>query len=412
MTRNNPEILAPAGNLEKLKIAVLFGANAVFFGGEMFNLRDKAGNFSLSDIEEAVAFCKRRNVKITFLLNSFLHENDIEDAEKFIKSIEHFKFDAVMISDPGMLQLVKNSKLNCRIHLSTQMSTLNRLSIKFWKDLGIDRIVMARESSIDEIKSIRKHCDDCELEVFVHGALCVSYSGRCLLSRFMSGRDANQGACSQPCRWKYHLVEVKRDGNLLEFIEHSRSTEILSSKDLCLLKRIPELIDAGVNAFKLEGRMKSLYYVANVTRIYRNIVDNYLAGNNLEDKFDFWESELDLISHRPYTEDLFNEFDNLTFSGVPYIKKAMFMGYADSAPQENEVAIKVFNPIRINDVLEAIAPIIDNRINDTELTVVKIFDADSEDILARPGRTCKIIFDKNVPENAVFRKRIVSPEGA
>ncbi|MBN1499117.1 MAG: U32 family peptidase [Spirochaetes bacterium] len=411
MIRNKPEIVSPAGNLEKLKFAVTFGADSVFFGGGMFNLRDKAGNFSPEDISEAVEFCRTHDVKTTFLLNSFLHEKDIDAAEKYIKSIEHFDFHAVMISDPGMLQLVKNSNLKSRIYLSTQMSTLNRLSVKFWKNQGIDRIVLARETTLKEIESIRDFSDD-EIEVFVHGALCISYSGRCLLSRFMSGRDANLGECSQPCRWKFSLMEEKRPGHHFEFIEHATGTEILSSKDLCLLRKIPDYINAGVNAFKLEGRMKSLYYVANVTRIYKNIVENIIAGNSLEDKFPFWESELDLISHRPYTDDLFNEFDDLGFRGVPYIKKVMFMGYADAVPQGNEVKVKVFNPIHLNDRLEAIAPIKNNIINDTQLTVVKIFEDDTEDVLARPGRNCRIIFDKKVPENAIFRKRILSPEGA
>lgn len=405
MNSVKPEIISPAGNFEKLKFAVHYGADAVYFGGEMFNLRDKAGNFSLSEIEEAVAFCKERNVKTTFLMNSFLHEDDVKNAESFIKTVGHIDFNAIMVSDPGMLQVVKNVNENWRIHLSTQMSTLNHLSVKFWADQGIDRIVLGRETSIDDIRKIREYTD-AELEAFVHGALCISYSGRCLLSRFLSGRDANQGACSQPCRWKFALVEEKRQGHHFEFIEHSKATEILSSKDLCLLRKIPELVDLGVNAFKLEGRMKSLYYGANVTRIYKHLLSNYLAGNDLEKYFDFWEEELDLISHRPYTDDLFNEFDDYGFRRIPYIKKVLFLGHVTGDPDGESADIRVYNPIRVGEELEVIAPIENNIIKDRKLVVKKIYDGEVEDEMARPNKVCKIIFDNEIPENAILRRRL------
>lgn len=403
------EVLAPAGNLEKLQCAVNYGADAVYFGGEEFNLRDKAGNFPIEDIAKAINYCKENKVKPIFLLNSFLHENDIDAAKKYINKIKDFEFYAVVISDPGMLQLVKDANLNCRIHLSTQMSTLNHLSVKFWNSMGVDRIVLAREVNIEEIRKMREYTD-IELEVFMHGALCISYSGRCLLSRYLSGRDANLGACSHPCRWKFALVEEKRPGHHMEFIEHASGTEILSSKDLCLLEKIPQYIDVGVNAFKLEGRMKSLYYAANLTRIYKHAVNTYINNqNNFSEYLDFWKQELDLISHRPYTDDLFNEFDDMGFQKIPYIKKVTFMGmYVSAAENENEAYIKAFNPIRINDELEAIFPLENNKIIDKKFIVKEIFENDKPDTMARPGRICKIRFDSKIEKNAIFRQRINS----
>lgn len=405
MIKNKPELVSPAGNFEKLKFAVIYGADTVFFGGPGFNLRDKAGNFSFEEIQQAIDYCKEKNVNTTFLLNSFLHENQIDDVKKYITNIENFDFTSVMISDPGMLSLVKKSKLESKIYLSTQSSTLNRYAVEFWNNAGIDRIVLGRETTLDDIKSIRDYTD-AELEVFVHGALCISYSGRCLLSRFMSGRDANLGACSQPCRWKFSLMEEKRHGHHLEFIEHSNATEILSSKDLCLLKQIPEYIKAGVNAFKLEGRMKSLYYVANVTRIYRDLIDKYFKNDDYKKLFNFYESELDLISHRPYTEDLFNEFENLEFEGVPYIKNTLFTGYVDQVIDERTALVRIFNPIRPGEVLESISPLKGNEINDSKHTVIKIFEEDKEEDIARPNRICKMVFDSPIRQNAIFRKRI------
>ncbi len=407
MQKNRPEIVSPAGNPEKLKLSIAYGADAVYFGGQEFNLRDKAGNFSIPEIAEALTFCKNSNVKSIFLLNSFLRENDIKKARQYLQKIKNFDFYAVIISDPGMLQLVKDAGLNCRIHLSTQMSTLNHLAVKFWNSQGIDRIVLGRETTIDDIKKIKEY-SAVEIEIFAHGALCISYSGRCLLSRYLSGRDANQGACSHPCRWNFALIEEKRPGHHLEFIEHARGTEILSSKDLCLLKKIPLYIKAGVDAFKLEGRMKSLYYAANLTRIYKDALNRALAGKNFKSKVPFWEEELDLISHRPYTDDLFNEFGNMGFQKIPYIKKVMFMGlYLKKGETENEAYIKAFNPIRREDQLEAIFPIENGEKRDCKLIVKQIYNKnDKEDNMARPREISKIIFDRPIYKNAILRKKL------
>lgn len=400
-TGKNIELVAPAGNFEKLQASVHYGASAVYFGGQQFNLRATTKNFSLPEIEQAVEYAHAHNARAIFLLNAFLHESDIPLVTEYVQHIQHIPFDAIMVSDPGMALLVQEH-MNVPLHLSTQMSTLNHLAVKFWANHGISRIVLARETTLEEIKMIREHTD-IELEIFCHGALCISYSGRCLLSRYLSGRDANQGNCSHPCRWKYSLVEEKRPGNHLDIVEYAHGTEILSSKDLCLINKIPDYINAGVNAFKIEGRMKSLYYTANVTRIYRHAIDTCLYGGDSNRYSNFWHQELDLVSHRPYTEDLFNEFANQAFEGVPYIKKTLFMGYCIDHEKN---LVKAFNPIYKGDSFEAIYPIVDNQILDTAVTVVDIIADGSPVDMAQPNTTATIVFDKPLQTWAILRKRL------
>lgn len=399
------EIVSPAGNLEKLRFAVKYGADNIYFGGSDFNLRVQADNFTNDDLREGVELCRQNGVKTTFLLNSYLHEEDIKNAESYIEMMTGMGFDSVMVSDPGMMILLKGSGIKTEFHLSTQMNVLNHLAVKFWMDAGFSRIVLARETSAEEIKMIKRHTG-AEIEVFAHGALCIAYSGRCLLSRYLSGRDANSGDCSQPCRWRYSLMEEKRPGSYLDMIEHARGTEILSSKDLCLMDRLEEYIDAGVDAFKIEGRMKSLYHCANTTRVYKHAVS--LAGTlEFNEKLPFWIEELDLISHRPYTNDLFNEFGEMGFSGVPYIKKASFAGYRyEGTDTSEEIKVKTFNPIYKDELFDGIYPIKEKVIDDRYRVVKITDDAGNEIGMARPGAVCSIKFDKPVFEDAIFRKRL------
>lgn len=401
------EILAPAGNFEKLKFAVQYGADAVYFGGEEFNLRVRADNFTHEDIINSITYCKEHGVKSVFLMNAFLHEHDLSTAAAYIDKIKDLKFDAYMVSDPGMLMLLQDAGIEGEFHLSTQMNTLNSRAVKFWQKAGFSRIVLAREATLDEIKRIRD-LTDVELEVFVHGALCVSYSGRCLLSRYMSGRDANQGDCSQPCRWRYSLIEEKRPGNHLDIIEYAKGTEILSSMDLMLLLKLEDYIKAGADAFKIEGRMKSLYHAANTTRIYKHAVQ-CSGTDDFKKNTDFWKSELDLINHRPYTDDLFNEFGDMNFENIPYIKKAQFMACSlENKMTGDMVSIKAFNPLRPGQTLEVIYPIKDT-IRDTTVTVTEIYNKDDSVVdIARPGEEYIIRFDKAVEPYGIFRKRIPS----
>lgn len=398
-----PEIVSPAGNPEKLRMALEYGADAVYFGGEMLNLRENADNFTRAEIAESVDLCRKKGARSVFLLNSFLHESDITAASEYIETLKGIPFDAVMVSDPGMLQLVKKSKLPIQIQMSTQMSTLNHLAIDFWREQGVSRIVLARETTLDEIKMIRSHTD-ADIEVFAHGALCVAYSGRCLLSRYMSGRDSNQGNCSQPCRWNYKLVEEKRPGEYFDVIESESGTEILSSKDLCLIERIPEYIDAGVNAFKIEGRMKSVYHTANITRVYKAAVQTYLDGRDFADSLPQFKEELDLVSHRPFTENLFNEFAK-EFTPISYINRASYYGYVAETDGSCTADIRVANPFKQDDILEMICPPADGRIHNETATALEITERGTVTDLARPDRIVSVKFDKPVQKYAILRMR-------
>lgn len=401
-SRDTVEIAAPAGNLEKLRMAVLYGANSVYFGGDRFNLRARAGNLSMEEIHEGTAICRKRRVKTVLLLNSFLHETDIREARSFVRDLSDLDVDALMISDPGMLTFIQEAGLPFDIYLSTQASTLNHLAVRFWQRNGIKRIVLGREATLEEISRIRRETD-AELEVFAHGAVCISYSGRCLLSRYLSGRDANAGDCSHPCRWEYSLMEKKRPGNYMDITEQDRGTEILSSKDLNILPDLPKYISAGVDAFKIEGRMKSIYHAANATRIYRHAAD--LAGTEkFREHLPFWEEELDLINHRPYTRDLFNEFGQLGFDGIPYVRRTLFLGYGT-----RDGRIKTFNPIYPGETVNIIYPI-EEKIIDHDARVVSIVSSEgTKTDMARPGETLEIEFDPPLAENAILRRFL--PDG-
>ena len=403
MNSNRTEIVSPAGNFEKMRFAVLYGADAVYFGGENFNLRDKAGNFSFDEISRGVAFCHDFGVKAFFLLNAFLHESDVSSAENYVKSLRGIDFDAVIVSDPGMLMLAKEN-LDRKIHISTQQSTLNHLSVKFWQAQGASRIVLARETTLPEIKMIKEY-SDAEIEIFAHGAVCVSYSGRCLLSRYFTGKDANSGVCTQPCRWKYKIIEEKRLGDHFEVIEHGNATEILSSKDLCLIDHLAEYIDAGVDAFKIEGRMKSAYYSAGVTRIYKDALNEYYSRGKYGSKIDFYRNELDLISHRPYTDDLFNEFEK-GYESIPYIQKTDFIGLSLSESESVDIVFRAYNPVYAGSELEFIAPISEGKIIDGCCRILEIMDMNNESLkyeMARPNATYRALFDSPVPVGAIFR---------
>ena len=399
-----PEIVAPAGNLDKLKMAVQYGADAVYFGGEALNLRIQSDNFSRDDLEEAAAFCRKHSVKSVFLLNSFLHEKEIPDARRYLASIRDLPFDALMVSDPGMIALIRDAGVRASIHLSTQMSTLNHLAVRFWSDAGVDRVVLGREATVDEVRMIKEN-SDAEIEVFVHGSLCVAYSGRCLLSRYLAGRDANLGDCAQPCRWRYTLVEEKRPGEALEIVEYPSGTEILSSRDLCLIERLAEYVDAGADAFKIEGRMKSVYYTANVTRVYRHALHRIAAGD-FDAHLPFYREELGLVSHRPYTDDLFNEFGGKGFTPIPTEKGAMFLGFRTGTAADGMPLIRALNPIYRGERVEAIFPIAD-VVYDGTFTVNEIVNPDGEPVdMARPNTVCRFVFDREMRDHAILRRRL------
>jgi len=283
-----PELLMPAGDMETLKVAVMYGADAVYIGGDMYGLRAKAKNFSMEEMKEGIAFAHSYNKKVYVTANITAHNEDLEGIRNYFKELKDLgesKPDALIITDPGVFTIARETVPEIDIHISTQANNTNYATFKFWHDLGATRVVAARELSLKEIALIRENIpQDMEIEAFVHGAMCIAYSGRCLLSNYFTGRDANMGECTHSCRWKYYLMEEKRPGVFLPIEENERGTYIFNSKDLCMVEYIPELIEAGIDSFKVEGRMKTALYVATIARTYRKAIDDYFTDPNLYEK--------------------------------------------------------------------------------------------------------------------------------
>lgn len=358
---NKLELLAPAGDLQKLKFAIVYGADAVYIGGQIFGMRTKAKNFSFDDMKEGVDFAHERGKKVYITLNIIPHNEDLNELEMYLNKIKEIGFDAIIVSDPGTLMFIKEYTPDIEIHLSTQANNTNYMSAKFWHKQGISRVILARELSLEEIKEIsEKTPDSLELEAFVHGAMCISYSGRCLLSNYMSDRDSNRGECSHSCRWKYHLVEEKRPGEYYPVVETEDGTFFFNSKDLCMIEHIPELIESGLSSLKIEGRMKSLYYVANIMRVYRYAIDKYY-----EDKENFkynpsWLTEIEKASHRKFTTGFYYKkptSDDQLYSSSSYSRFYNFAGIVLEYDETTGYAvIEQRNKFSVGDELEIMQP--------------------------------------------------------
>ena len=297
------ELLIPAGSLDVLKTAVIYGADAVYLGGEAFGLRAKAKNFTNEEIKEGIAFAHERGVKVYITANILAHNDDLAGVEQYFEELKDIRPDALIISDPGVFAIAKRVLPDMELHVSTQANNTNYGTYLFWHQLGAKRVVSARELSLKEIREIRAHIpEDMQIESFIHGAMCISYSGRCLLSNFLVGRDANQGACTHPCRWKYSVVEETRPGEYMPVYENERGTYIFNSKDLCMIEHIPELMDAGIDSFKIEGRMKTALYVATVARTYRKAIDDYKKDPALYQKnMEWYKEEIGKCTYREFT---------------------------------------------------------------------------------------------------------------
>ncbi|MBS4535362.1 U32 family peptidase [Clostridium sp. D2Q-14] len=355
------ELLAPAGDLEKLKIAIIYGADAVYLGGEEFGLRAKAKNFDIDQIKEGVEFAHKRGKRIYVTLNIIPHNEDLKGLDSYVLKLQDIGVDAVIISDPGVFSIVKELVPNMEIHLSTQANTTNFSTANFWFKQGVKRIVLARELSLEEIKDIKENTpEDLDIETFVHGAMCISYSGRCLLSNYMTGRDANRGECAQACRWKYNLVEEKRPGEYYPVYEGEKGTYIFNSKDLCMINYLPEVINAGVKSLKIEGRMKSSYYVATIIRSYRMAIDSYLANSNKYNYNDMWLDEIKKASYRDFTTGFYfnkpTEEDQL-YGSSSYIRNYDFLGLILDYDEKTQTAtVEQRNRIFDNDEVEIFGP--------------------------------------------------------
>ncbi len=355
-----PEILVPAGSLEVLKTAVIFGADAVYIGGEAFGLRAAAKNFSNEEMKEAISFAHERGVKVYVTANILAHNYDLEGVAEYFRELKSIRPDGLIIADPAVFSLAKEICPEIDRHISTQANNTNYGTYKFWYDLGAKRVVSARELSIEEIKEIRANIpDDMEIETFVHGAMCISYSGRCLLSNYFTGRDANRGACTHPCRWKYAVVEETRPGEYLPVYENDRGTFIFNSKDLCMVEHIPELMGAGIDSFKIEGRMKTALYVATVARTYRKAVDDYLES---EDKYranmDWYKEQIASCTYRQFTTGFFfgkPDENSQIYDNNTYIKGYTYLGQAESADGP-KIRIEQKNKFSVGETIEIMKP--------------------------------------------------------
>lgn len=379
------ELLIPASSLEVLKIAVIYGADAVYIGGEVFGLRAKAKNFSMEDMAEGIQFAHGHGVKVYVTANILAHNGDLEGVREYFTQLKEIKPDALIISDPGIYTIAKEICPEIERHISTQANNTNYGTYQFWWNQGAKRVVTARELSLNEIAEIRKNIpDEMEIETFVHGAMCISYSGRCLLSNYFTGRDANQGACTHPCRWKYAVVEEKRPGEYLPVYENERGTYIFNSKDLCMIEHIPELIEAGIDSFKIEGRMKTALYVATVARTYRKAIDDYLTSpEKYKENMDWYLEQISNCTYRQFTTGFFfgkPSEESQIYDNNTYIKEYTYLGIVGERNEEGLYQIEQRNKFSVGEQIEVMKP--DGR--NIPVTVKRIVDEDGNEMESAP----------------------------
>ena len=380
-----PELLVPASSLEVLKTAVIFGADAVYIGGEAFGLRAKAKNFSMEDMKEGIAFAHEHGVKVYVTANILAHNRDLEGVEEYFRELKEVKPDALIIADPGVFEIAKRICPEIERHISTQANNTNYATYHFWHTLGAKRVVSARELSMQEIKEIRANIpEDLEIETFVHGAMCIAYCGRCLLSSYFKGRDANQGACTHPCRWKYAVVEEKRPGEYLPVYENERGTYIFNSKDLCMIEHIPDLLDAGIDSFKIEGRMKTALYVATVARTYRKAIDDYLEDPKLyEEHMPWYRTQIASCTYRQFTTGFFYgrpDENTQIYDNNTYVKEYTYLGIVGEVDAEGRCRIEQRNKFSVGEQIEIMKPDGQN----VEVTVKRILNEDGEEQESAP----------------------------
>ena len=391
------ELLIPASSLEVLKIAVIYGADAVYIGGEAFGLRAKAKNFTLEEMKEGIEFAHAHDCKVYVTANILAHNYDLDGARQYFKELKQIGPDALIISDPGMFTIAKEELPDIDIHISTQANNTNYMTYQFWWKQGAKRVVSARELSLNEIKQIREHIpDEMEIETFMHGAMCISYSGRCLLSSFMAGRDANRGACTHPCRWKYSIVEESRPGEYMPVYENERGTYIFNSKDLCMIEHIPEMLNAGIDSFKIEGRMKTALYVATVARTYRLAIDEFIQDENLYKKrIPFYKSEISKCTYRQYTTGFFfgkPDENTQIYDTNTYIKEYTYLGIVGEQNAQGLYHIEQRNKFSVGETIEVMRPNGDNML----VTVKRITDERGVDMESAPHPKQQLYIDLGV----------------
>ena len=394
------ELLIPASCLEVLKTAVIFGADAVYIGGEAFGLRAKAKNFSIEDMKEGILFAHERGVKVYVTVNIFAHNQDLDGAREYLNELKEIAPDALIVADPAIFTMAREIMPDTDIHISTQSNNTNYGTFQFWNKLGAKRVVTARELSLLEIEEIRKNIsDDMEIETFIHGAMCISYSGRCLLSSFMAGRDANQGSCTHPCRWKYSIMEESRPGEYMPVYENERGTYIFNSKDLCMIEHIPEMIEAGIDSFKIEGRMKTALYVATVARTYRLAIDDFLKDPEYyKSRIAFYKSEISKCTYRQYTTGFFfGKPDESTqiYDNNTYVREYTYLGIVGEQNEEGLFHIEQRNKFSVGQTIEVMKPNGDNLL----VTVKTIKDEEGQNVDSAPHPKQNLYIDLGVELN-------------
>ena len=401
-------MLIPASNLEVLKVAVMYGADAVYIGGEAFGLRAKAKNFSLEDMKEGIEFAHARGCKVYVTANILAHNYDLDGAREYFHELKQIGPDALIISDPGMFTIAKEVWPEVDIHISTQANNTNYLTYQFWWKQGAKRVVSARELSLKEIRQIRDNIpDEMEIESFMHGAMCISYSGRCLLSSFMAGRDANRGECTHPCRWKYSVVEEQRPGQYMPVYENERGTYIFNSKDLCMIEHIPEMLDAGIDSFKIEGRMKTALYVATVARTYGLAIDEYLKDPELyRSRIPFYKSEISKCTYRQYTTGFFfgkPDENTQIYDTNTYVKEYSYVGVVGETNSSGLYGIEQRNKFSVGEEIEVMKPDGEN----ITVTVKRITDETGKDMESAPHPKQKLFIDLGIKldEYDILRRR-------
>ncbi len=403
--RKKPELLAPAGTMEKLKMALLYGADAAYLGGKAFGLRAFGGNFGEEELKEAVDFAHSLHKRIYVTVNIFPHNSDIAALPKYLIYLDKIGVDALLISDLGLFMMCREWIPDMELHISTQANNTNWRTVQAWQALGASRVVLARELSFSEIKEIRKRVP-VALEMFVHGAMCISYSGRCLLSSYLTGRDANHGACAQICRWKFHLLEDKTPGEYFPIAEDARGTYILNSRDLCLLSHIPELCSLGIDSLKIEGRMKSVHYVASVVKVYREAIDACLDHPEDFQVKETWREELEKVSHRPYTTAFWDgkpRAESQVYETSSYVQTSEFIGLVLAYDEKTGFAtVEQRNKMRLGQEIEIFQP--KGELLHQRLEVMEDEEGQAIDAAPHAQQIIRIKMDAPVMPYAILRR--------
>ena len=409
MAERKVELLVPAGSLEVLKVAVDYGADAVYIGGQAYGLRAKADNFSIEEMKKAVKYAHAKNAKVYVTANIFAHNYDIEGMKAYFEQLKDTGVDAVLVSDPGIFMLAKETMPDMELHISTQANNTNYLTYNFWYNMGAKRVVTARELSLVEIKQIREHIpEDMEIESFMHGAMCISYSGRCLLSSYFTGRDANRGACTHPCRWKYHIVEETRPGEYMPVNEDDRGTYIFNSKDLCMIEHIPELVQAGVDSFKIEGRMKTALYVAVVARTYSQALSDYMESEELyKSRIPYYKEEIAKCTYRQFTTGFFfgkPTHETQIYDSNTYRKEYNYLGLIDEVDDQGKVHFSQKNKFMTGDTIELMVPSGENR----QAKVLRMWNQYGEetDSCPHPGEAITMELDTEAAPHWIMRQKV------